>query len=248
MSPWRNPQSLASLAFVFAVTVLAGPAFAQVTGTPADTAPGAPSAPPTQPGAPQTSASQPSAPEPGSPAPYNSIPALRRDLAVSAFAQFSSSTVGNFIRNDTTGSGGALLSYRYTYKPWLGYEVNYGFTRYTDSYYFGVVRVPHNVHEFSLAYLLQGPKFSGFTPFLTLGGGALVFAPSANATGSYGVDAKRMFVYGIGVQRSIVNDHWGVRVQYRGLKYGIPAYGQLSLNTHRGRTSYEPGIGVYYRF
>ncbi len=170
MSSWRNAPSLAFLALLIIAASVVQPARAQVTGTPADNPP----APP------PSSTSQSAAPEPGAPAPYNSVPALRRDLALSGFAQISGSRVGNFIRNDTTSSGGGLLSYRYTHKPWLGYEVNYGFTRYTDTYYYGVIRVPHNVHEFSLAYLLQGPRISGFTPFLTLGGGALLFAPTGN--------------------------------------------------------------------
>lgn len=233
MSSWRSPRSLVYLPFFLAAAILAGPAVAQVTGTPAPRS--------------QTSSSQPAA-QPSEAVPYNTSPALRRDLALSVFAQISSSKVGNFIRSDTTGSGGGLLSYRYTYKPWLGYEANYGYTRYTDTYFYGVTRIPHNTHEFSVAYLLQGPKLSGFTPFLTLGGGALVFAPTGSASGSYSVDTKKLFVYGIGLQHAILNDRLGIRAQYRGLSYGVPSFGTLNLDTHRSRSSYEPSIGVFYHF
>ncbi len=61
------------------------------------------------------------------------------------------------------------------------------------------------------------------------------------------MDAKKLFVYGLGIQRD-VGEHWGVRVQYRGLDYGVPAFGTVNLNTHRSRNTSEPTIGLSYRF
>jgi opacity protein-like surface antigen len=179
---------------------------------------------------------------------YNQRPLYSQDVAISAFAQISASTAANFLREDTTSSGGGLLSYRWIHRPWFGAELNYGLTRYTDTYFYGAIRVPHNAHEISLAYLLEGPEFKGFRPFLTLGGGAVVFQPVAPAPSAYHVDAKGLYFYGIGVQHPLFSPRWGWRLQYRGLDYGVPAFAQTNLDTHRSRHTSEPTFGIYYRF
>ncbi len=57
---------------------------------------------------------------------------VRRRL--DAFYQVSASSNGNFIRMDTTESLGGLASFRQIYRPWLGYELDYGYTRYSEFY------------------------------------------------------------------------------------------------------------------
>ena len=62
------------------------------------------------------------------------------DVALSGFGQVTGASNGNSIREDTTESLGGLLSFRQGYKPLLGYEVNYDFTRYSESYNKGAPR------------------------------------------------------------------------------------------------------------
>jgi hypothetical protein len=52
------------------------------------------------------------------------VPAAKEkfDVGVGGFYQVTNASNGNFIREDTTESGGGLVSFRQPYRPWLGYE------------------------------------------------------------------------------------------------------------------------------
>ena len=52
------------------------------------------------------------------------------DVGVGGFYQITNASNGNNIREDTTSSGGGLVSFRQPYKPWLGYEANVGYTKF----------------------------------------------------------------------------------------------------------------------
>lgn len=173
----------------------------------------------------------------------------RYDGALSGFAQITGATNGNSIREDTSESLGGLASFRQPYRPWLGYEVNYGFTRFSEYYNKGVTAVQNNVQQFSAAYLFQSPKPMSYhlEPFATIGFGVLIFSPTHVTNASVSTQLLPAFVYSIGVNRP-VTARWGVRVQFRGLHYKTPHYNQLLLDTYRLRTTMEPTVGVYYRF
>jgi hypothetical protein len=177
----------------------------------------------------------------------------KRDVAVSAFAQVSQYINGNSIRTDTTSSGGGMVSLRQSPRWWFGYEANYGYTKYTDTYYFGTYRIKHNTNEFSLAYLVDRNVYRGLHVFGTIGAGAIIFSPTQN-TGSVNIitsapptQSLPLFVYSLGVQK-LVTSRLGVRVQYRDDEYKDPNFKFEALNTHKLRHTYEPAIGVYYRF
>ncbi len=177
----------------------------------------------------------------------------KRDVAVSAFAQFSQYINGNSIRTDTTSSGGGMVSLRQSPRWWFGYEANYGYTRYTDTYYFGTYRIKHNTNEFSLAYLVDRNIYRGLHVFGSIGAGAIIFSPSQYG-GAINIistppptQSLPMFVYSLGVQK-LVTSRLGVRVQYRDDEYKDPNFKFEALNTHKLRHTYEPAIGVYYRF
>jgi hypothetical protein len=176
------------------------------------------------------------------------------DLGLGGFYQVTGASNGNFIREDTTESGGALVSFRQPYRPWLGYEANLGYTRFSEAYNKGIVKLADNVTDISFAYLLQSPTVYGVQPFLTLGGGIIVFSPMGTITDLNAVTPPRLssqllpeFVYGVGLNYPILS-RFGARVQLRGLKYKTPDFGQESLDSHRLRTTLEPTFSVYYRF
>src|ERR1700691_763679 len=60
------------------------------------------------------------------------------DAGVGGFYQVTNASNGNFIREDTTESGGGLVSFRQPYRPWLGWEANLGFTSFSEAYNKGV--------------------------------------------------------------------------------------------------------------
>jgi hypothetical protein len=175
-------------------------------------------------------------------------PPWKYDGALSAFYQVTGASNGNFIREDTTESIGGLGSFRRPYRPWFGYELSYGFTRYSESYNKGVARVQDNVHEFTAAYLLQAPLFHGVAPFVTIGTGMVIFAPTSTGGGGRSSQVLPVFVYSLGLNRPLLSDRLGIRLQYRSLRYKTPSFNNVLLDAHTLRTTMEPSIGIYYRF
>jgi hypothetical protein len=176
------------------------------------------------------------------------------DVSVGGFYQVTNASNGNFIREDTTESGGGLVGFRQPYRPWFGYEANVGYTKFYEAYNKGVVKLEDNVIDFNVAYLLQSPTYYGFQAFFSLGGGVIVFRPIAGTITSQGTlptnlptQALPDFAYTLGLNYPVTK-HLGARGQLRSLSYKTPDFHQDSLNTHTLRTSYEPTLSVYYRF
>jgi hypothetical protein len=178
----------------------------------------------------------------------------RFDAGVGGFYQITNASNGNFIRNDTTASGGGLFSFRQPYRPWVGYEANVGYTKFYEAYNKGVVKVQSNVTDVSIAYLFQSPTIYGFQPFLTLGGGIIVFSPIAGTITNLNSPTTHLssqllpeFTFTVGLNYPLFK-RLGVRGQLRGLHYKTPDFHQFSIDTKTLRTTVEPTLSVYYRF
>jgi hypothetical protein len=179
----------------------------------------------------------------------------RFDVGAGGFYQVTNASNGNFLRDDTTESGGFLGSFSQSYRPWLGYEVNIGYTKFYEAYNKGVVKVEDNVTDLSFSYLLQSPLIYGFRPYVTIGGGIIVFSPiSGTLTDVTGTLPSKLpsqllpeFTYGLGINYPLFT-RFGVSGGLRGLKYKTPDFHQDSLDTHTLRTTLEPNLSVYYRF
>ena len=170
------------------------------------------------------------------------------DAAVSGFAQFTGTADGNGIRDVPTRSGGGLATFRQSFKPWLGYEVNYSYTRFSEGYTGQPFLVQDNVHETTGAYLVQLPKLLVFQPFAAAGFGSLLFLPTAVGGQHYNQQFRLAFLYEVGLNYPLITDHFGVRIQYRGLMYKTPDFNQPYLATNTRRLTSEPTIGLYVRF
>ena len=107
----------------------------------------------------------------------------------------------------------------------LGYEANYDFTRYSESYNKGhLARVQNNVHEATLAYLVQGHTPYGFQLFASIGGGFMVFDPTSKGGDGMSAQLLPAFTYSLGLNHNVLSDHIGIRVQYRYVKYKTPEF------------------------
>src|SRR5258708_38239333 len=78
-----------------------------------------------------------------------------------------------------SNTAGAVVSLRYTVKPLVGFEFNYGYARYNDTFTpFGSQPnggVQHNATEYTFGYVVHTKKQNfGFTPFAS--GGAYTTA------------------------------------------------------------------------
>lgn len=166
------------------------------------------------------------------------------DFAASVFGEFSTSTDGNGVHQTETYSPGALASFRQSFRPWLGYEVNYGYHLSSDVY--SGFHVQHDVHEATAAYLIQLHKFYGLEPFALAGGGAMIFVPISSPLSH---QERPVGLYGLGVNYMPGgHQHFGLRFQYRGLVYRTPNFNQASLSSRSYRNTSEPAIGVFYRW
>lgn len=179
----------------------------------------------------------------------------RFDVGVSGLYQVTNASNGNSIREDTTESGGALISFRQPWRPWMGYEADLSFTKFYEAYNKGVVKVESNVTDFSFSYLLQSPPIYGVQPYLTVGGGIIVFSPisgtltNLNQTVPNSLPSQLLpeFTYSFGLKMPLFS-RFGVNGGLRGLKYKTPDFHQVSIDTRTLRTTLQPNIGVYYRF
>src|ERR1700694_4081020 len=103
----------------------------------------------------------------------------RSEASVQAFGSFVKSTDNNGVRQGATNSGGVLGSYRFFLTNNHGVEVNYGYSRNTQT--FGLATGPFGVksdqHEVTAAYVYRHP-LRHFTPFVEAGVGGLLFQPT----------------------------------------------------------------------
>jgi opacity protein-like surface antigen len=168
--------------------------------------------------------------------------------AVAVFGQFTGTTSGDGVTDSPTESLGTLATFRQSFHPWLGYEVNYSYTRFTERYSTIPFGVQDNVNEVTGAYLVQGPSFLGLQPFGAIGFGALIFLPTTVGGQKYNQQTRIPLLYEVGVNYPLITSHFGLRLQYRGLSYKTPDFNATLLTTGTRRTTSEPSVGAYLRF
>ena len=170
--------------------------------------------------------------------------------AVAVFGQFTGTTSGDGVTDSPTESVGTLGTFRQSFHPWLGYEVNYSYTRFTERYSTIPFGVQNNVNEVTGAYLVQGPTlpFLGIQPFGAIGFGALIFLPTTVGGQKYPQQNRIPLLYEVGINYPLITSHFGLRLQYRGLSYKTPDFNATLLTTGTRRTTSEPSVGAYLRF
>ena len=171
------------------------------------------------------------------------------DLSFDGFYQFTSTANGNGISDRATKSGGAGAAFRHSYHWWLGYEVSYDYSRYTEYYTVQVFGIQHNQHEFNGSYYVHGPHtIAGIQPFALAGVSAVIFSPSLNGGQRAAWQPRPGINYGAGVNVPLLTSYFGLRFEYRGVYYKAPDFGRANLTTNAWRNTSEPMAGLYFRF
>jgi opacity protein-like surface antigen len=167
------------------------------------------------------------------------------------------SVVPNGIQS-TTNSAGYVGDARYDFGRHSALDVSITYTRNSEVFFnnsFGSIsfpeRKPTNELEIIGSYIVRLPSREHVKPYALIGGGVVHFSPRNNYTGlTPSTQMKLAFAYGFGTDVK-VNDHWAVRLQYRGLVRSEPDFGLLTkepfgtgLKTH----VVEPSIAVIYHF
>ena len=196
------------------------------------------------------------------------IPGPIQDLAshidvgisgVGLLNQTSSGTVQNntqpssaTVSINPSNTVGVLISVRYTVKPLVGLEFNYGYARYNQKFTGvsgtpGVLGIQNNAKEYTFGYVAHLHPISGFTPFVEGGAGTTAFRPTTQGGQGLLAQARATYYYAAGAEASL-GTHFGLRAQFRQKFFLAPDFGQNYLIIKKHTTTIEPGIGFYIRF
>ena len=193
----------------------------------------------------------------------------RIDLSVSAMGYISTSVSGtNYtgvtFTQEPSNTVGELGTLRYVAKPWVGFEFNFGNSRYTQNFntthYTNSSVCPNsqcnyllggaqnNVHELTLGYVAHLHQHFGLDPYFGAGGGTMQFRPTPGGGQGLPRQWRAAYFYDAGIDDYFPTTHLGIRVGFRQLIYLAPDFGQNYLTiTRRTRTS-EPNFGFFLRF
>ena len=154
-----------------------------------------------------------------------------------------------------TRSGGFLIDYRMHVNSWEAFEVQYGYTRNGQSYFTPATAagapaanyyIAANMHQLFVNEVVTTPKFAGFQPFVLGGGGALFFRPRGASAIAASNQTRGAFDYGVGLDFTV--DHIGARIEYRGLIFKVPDFGNPLLTTDRWTHVAQPSVGLVFTF
>ena len=164
-------------------------------------------------------------------------------------------------------SAGALVTFHGAMAPYVGYNVNFSYSRFTqtDSVGSGFIPTPGtapppvsgsymegaldtNMYELTIAYAFDGPRNKRFRTFGQIGGGGLFFEP-INAPFAK-QQTRPAMVFGVGMEY-IVSSHFSVRAEYRGLFYKGPDFAIDNGTFPQQRlftVTNTPAISLVYHF
>jgi opacity protein-like surface antigen len=158
----------------------------------------------------------------------------------------------------TTDSVGALADVRYDFGRHSAFDLALTVNRSTELFYYAysqnVSRIQSNNGEMIGSYIIRLPSNEHLKPYFLLGGGLVRFSPNNNSynTGIPSTDTKIAFAYGFGSDFKI-SDHWGLRLQYRGLLRADPDFkllGNVNNPVGTGVKAHvpEPSVQIVYHF
>ncbi len=185
----------------------------------------------------------------------------RVELGVTAVADITPSVSGtNYLQTGLTANPsntvGVVTTLRYTRSALMGAELNFGYARYTENFKIGanpnnqpfVGGVQQNALEYTVGYVVHGPRLLGVKPFGSAGGGGINFHPTGGGGQGLPSNGRGAFYYAIGADSPVFTDHIGIRAQFREVFFKAPDYGQNYLTINKRTSTFEPGIGLYLRF
>ena len=177
---------------------------------------------------------------------------------VSGVEQRDANTTHTVLTIKPSSTVGELATIRYTVKPWVGFEFNFGNLRYTQDYTF--VPLPSSqailtggaqagVRELTLGYVAHLKYHPlGITPFLGAGGGTIRFTPTPGGGQHLPQQYRAAYYYQAGVEDNFPDSHFGMRLAFRQSIYLAPDFLQNYLTITRRTITTEPTVGFFVRF
>ena len=152
---------------------------------------------------------------------------------------------------------GALVTVRYTVSPLIGFEFNYGYARYTNTFTpFGSITTPpsvggvqQNASEYTFGYVAHTRKpVFGVSPFAAVGAGTTEFRPTPNGGLGLLPQARATYYYSLGAETTVLSPHFGIRAQFRQVFFKAPDFETNYLTIQQHTSTLEPGVGFFLRF
>jgi hypothetical protein len=184
----------------------------------------------------------------------------RLDVAVTASVVLGINSNGTAVINtvptsvnlDPSNTVGPLVTVRYTVKPLVGFEFNYGYARFTQNFTpFGGTGetggVQQNTSEYTFGYVAHFKPRHGITPFAGAGLGTLDFRPTPGGGEGLLPQARATYYYTVGGDY-MLSEHFGARAQFREQFYLAPDFETNYLTIKAHTTTFEPGFGFFARF
>ncbi len=190
----------------------------------------------------------------------------RLSLSVVGTGQFSTSTNGTNYLNQTvnlvpSNTFGAIVNLRYTVKPYVGFELNYGYARYTENFTIantatsptGVTSlflpIQTNANEYTLGYVVHAKELHyGVIPFASVGAGATAFRPTKGGGLGFLEQARATYFYSVGADTPPIAKYFGLRATFRQNFYLAPDYQTNYIRDLKRSMAFEPGLGFYIKF
>lgn len=189
----------------------------------------------------------------------------RIDFGISGAGEFNKSVSGTVVAPGAVNTGqtlgqtpsntfGALVTLRYIARPFVGFEGNYGYARYTQNYS-NVPGIAPNLgvqaqtNEYTLGYVVTPvPTLFGFQPFASVGAGVMAFKPTPFGGISLNTQARATYYYSVGLQEELFSSHFGIRASFRQNFFLAPDFGQNYLTIKQRTITTEPTLGFYFKF
>lgn len=190
----------------------------------------------------------------------------RTDFGLSGVGEFTNNTNGtNYLSQQvnlvTSNTLGALGTLHYQKSPFVGFEVNYGYVRYTENYTLTstaqsppgsssyVLGIQTNQDEITVGYRAQSrSQYFGLQPFAAVGAGTILFKPTSGGGQRLPNQYRAGYYYAVGAEAPLLGPHFGVRGQFRQVFYYAPDFLENYLTDKQRQITSEPTIGVFLRF
>jgi hypothetical protein len=186
------------------------------------------------------------------------------DLGISGAGEFNRSVSGPILPSGAPNTGvntaqyasntvGALVNIRYTAKPYVGVEFNFGWARYTENYTpapngSNLFQIQTTANEYSFGYLVTPPHpIFGLQPFASAGAGTTQFKPTGGGGNGAPHQFRATYYYNVGLQKDLFNGNFGMRASFRENFFLAPDFLQNYLTILKRTTTYQPTVGFYLR-
>lgn len=177
------------------------------------------------------------------------------DVGLEGTGVFTKSVTGTTPLDTTvTQSGsntfGGLFAVRATKSPWVGMEVNLGYSRYTQSYTCCQLEggAQANAEEFTVGYVVHPPTtIFGTKPSFSAGSGVLAFKPTSLGGQNFNTQARQVYYYSANTDVPLA-DFFAIRLGFRQQFYLAPDFGQNYITIKKHTTTSEPVVGFIFHF